>query len=84
MKRIQSFKNFIIESLYEDNDSSDTELEKEIEDYKESKRDKCPRCGEYADDCQCNSSDYWSTQTYHRVPKGEYEKSKPKQKFKKE
>jgi len=92
MERIKSFKNFVAKSLNEENvkpagsdeldDGSNKELEKSIKDYTESEFDKCPRCGEYIDDCKCSSSDYWSTQTYHRVPKGEYKKSKPKQKFK--
>lgn len=93
MKRIKNFRNFITSSLNEEqvkpageteiDDGSDKELEKKVKDYTERETDKCPRCGEHTDDCICNSSDYWSTQNYHRAPKGEYKKAKPKQKFKK-
>jgi hypothetical protein len=89
MERIKRFIDFVNEEKvtpagedgYEDN--FDADLEKEVEDYADKESEKCPRCGEHVDDCQCGSNDYWSTQTYHRVPKGELKKSKPKQEFKK-
>ena len=58
-------------------------LEKETEDYLLKKDDSCPRCGESPDDCKCEEDDAWSTQNYHRVPKGTEHKAKPKQEFKK-
>lgn len=62
---------------------SDEETEEELQNYVDDKSDHCPRCGEHEDDCQCGEDDPWSTQNYHRVPKGEIKKSKPKQDFKK-
>lgn len=64
-------------------DDSDEEAEEEIEKYVNDKSEYCPRCSEHKKDCQCGKDDPWSTQNYHRVPKGEVEKSKPKQNFKK-
>ena len=49
----------------------------------DSEKENCPRCGEHVEDCICEEDDPWSTQNYHRVPKGEEHKSKPKQEFKK-
>ena len=43
----------------------------------------CPRCGEHIDACECAEKDPWSTQVYHRAPKGTEIKPKPKQEFKK-
>ena len=33
--------------------------------------------------CECAEKDPWSTQVYHRAPKGKETKQKPKQEFKK-
>ena len=62
---------------------SDKKLEKEIEDELESVEERCPRCDEDIESCQCGEEDPWSTQNYHRVPKGEEFKAKAKQQFKK-
>ena len=61
----------------------DAELEKEINDELEQIAENCPRCGEHIESCECAEEDPWSTQNYHRVPKGSEHKSKPKQQFKK-
>ena len=95
MKHILSYLNFINEeSIVKEKsvdhiedikikDESNEEAEEEIQKYVDDKLDYCPRCGEHKDDCQCGEEDPWSTQNYHRVPKGEVKKSKPKQNFKK-
>ena len=93
---IKSFKDFITEELNhvrdkkvkhvddtENDDGSNKKLEKETEDYLLKKDDSCPRCGESPDDCKCEEDDAWSTQNYHRVPKGSEHTAKPKQEFKK-
>ena len=59
------------------------ELEKEINDELEKVAEDCPRCGEHIESCECAEKDPWSTQNYHRVPKGSEHKSKPKQQFNK-
>ena len=59
------------------------ELEKEINDELEQVAEDCPRCGEHIESCKCEEEDPWSTQNYHRVPKGIEQKAKPKQQFKK-
>lgn len=96
MKHILSFTNFINESTAEKDkkvnhiedieisDGSDKELESEIEEYIDSEGEYCPRCKELLDDCRCKTDDFWSTQTFHRVPKGKVIISKPKQEFKKD
>jgi|TARA_Y100000389_G_scaffold139097_1_gene136846 formamidopyrimidine-DNA glycosylase len=93
---IKSFKDFINEDLeqvrdkkvkhLEDTDHKDgsnKELEKETEEYLDKIAEDCPRCGENIEDCLCEEDDAWSTQNYHRVPKGTEHKAKPKQEFKK-
>ena len=62
---------------------ADKELEKEIADELEDITEDCPRCGEHIDACECAEKDPWSTQVYHRAPKGTEIKPKPKQEFKK-
>jgi hypothetical protein len=96
MKHIRSFSSFITEgSIVKDKSvdhienieiksESDEEAEEEIQKYVDDNLDYCPRCGEHTSDCQCGEKDPWSTHNYHRVPKGEVKKSKPKQNFKKE
>ena len=92
---IKKFKDFIAEGIkttrdkkvdhIEDNEpelKSDSKLEDVVDDYIEDKRDECPRCGNAPDECKCQDSDPWSTQNFHRVPKGEKTKAKPKQNFK--
>ena len=87
---IKSFKDFITEELnhvrhkkvkhVEDHDPEDgknKEAEDKAEEYLEDVEEDCPRCGEHVNDCQCEEDDPWSTQNYHRVPKGEEEKTKP-------
>tara|TARA_R100000908_G_C3642323_1_gene77956 strand:- start:187 stop:483 length:297 start_codon:yes stop_codon:yes gene_type:complete len=59
------------------------ELEKEINDELEAVAEECVRCGEPIESCKCEEEDPWSTQNYHRAPKGTEKKSKPKQEFKK-
>jgi len=61
----------------------DKKLEKEIADELEEITEDCPRCGEHIESCECAEKDPWSTQNYHRVPKGAEQKSKPKQEFNK-
>ena len=61
----------------------DKELEKEINDELEQVAEDCPRCGEHIESCECAEEDPWSTQNYHRAPKGTEQKAKPKQEFKK-
>ena len=93
---IKSFKDFVAEGLdhvrhkkvkhIEDHDPDegvDKDTEKKAEAYLDKEKDNCPRCGEHIEDCQCEEDDPWSTQNYHRVPKGEEHKTKPKQEFKK-
>lgn len=63
-------------------DDSDLEAEEEIQDYIEDRDEHCPRCGEHQEDCSCGTVDPWSTQNYHRVPKGVIKKEKAKQNFK--
>ena len=74
---IKSFKDFITEEL----DHVRHKKVKHVEDH--DPEEECPRCGEHADECQCEEDDPWSTQNYHRVPKGTEHKAKPKQEFKK-
>ena len=62
---------------------ANAELEKEINDELEKVAEDCPRCGEHIESCECAEEDPWSTQNYHRVPKGSEYKAKPKQQFKK-
>ena len=87
--KLKNFNQFIFEEDVkpagsdELDDGSDKDLDKEIEDYLEIEDEYCPRCREHAEDCRCEDDDFWSTQTFHRVPKGEVIKSKPKQEFKK-
>ena len=59
------------------------ELEKEINDELEQVAEDCPRCGEHIESCECAEEDPWSTQNYHRAPKGNQLKAKPKQQFNK-
>lgn len=93
---IKSFKEFVTEGLdqvrhkkvkhvedIENKDNSSKDTEKKAEEYLDSISEECPRCGEHIDDCRCETDDPWSTQNYHRVPKGKEEKTKPKQEFKK-
>ncbi len=62
---------------------NDKELEKEVEKYMDDVDEDCPRCGEAPENCKCEGDDQWSTQNYHRVPKGEKVKNEPNQKFEK-
>ncbi len=93
---IKSFKDFVAEGLgsvrnkkvkhvedTEIDDGSKKDVEKKAEEYLDKNSEDCPRCGEHVDDCKCQEEDPWSTQNYHRVPKGEEHKAKPKQEFKK-
>lgn len=93
---IKSFKDFINEELghvrhkkvkhVEDHDPKDSvnkEAEANAEEYLQKVEEECPRCGEPSDECKCEADDPWSTQNYHRVPKGTEHKAKPKQEFKK-
>lgn len=93
---IKSFKAFITEDLdqvrhkkvnhIEDHDPEEgknKEAEDNAEAYLQKVEEECPRCGEHAIDCKCEGDDPWSTQVYHRVPKGKEHKAKPKQEFKK-
>ena len=93
---IKSFKDFITEELnhvrdkkvkhvkdHDPEDSVNKEAEANAEEYLQKVEEECPRCGEHESDCQCDSDDPWSTQNYHRVPKGTEYKAKPKQEFKK-
>jgi uncharacterized protein (UPF0212 family) len=83
MKHIHSFEVFVTEGQrhkpvdhienIEIEDKSDKKTEKDAQDYVDDNVDYCPRCGEHVDDCDCASSDPWSTQNYHRVPKGKTE-----------
>jgi len=59
------------------------ELEKEVNDELEAVAEECVRCGEHIESCKCEEEDPWSTQNYHRAPKGKEEERKPKQQFKK-
>ena len=71
------------EKEFKDNDGSDKNLEKKIEDELEEVTEDCVRCGEHLSACKCESEDPWSTQVYHRAPKGIEQKGKSKQEFKK-
>lgn len=89
--KVKSFAQFISEENVkhiediEIPDGSDKELEAEVQGAAEHPdEEECPRCGELPESCTCGEDDFWSTQTYHRVEKGEAKKSKPKQQFKKE
>lgn len=89
---IKKFKDFLFEEQrhkpvdhiekQEISDGSDPDLEKEAEDFITDEEENCPRCSERYEDCKCPSDDPWSTQVYHRAPKGEIVKGKPKQNFK--
>lgn len=89
---IKKFKDFLFEQQrdkkvdhiekMEITDGSDPDLEKEAEDFITDEEENCARCGEKYEDCKCPSEDPWSTQVYHRVPKGKIVKGKPKQNFK--
>jgi hypothetical protein len=87
--QIKTFAQFIAESTVdhieniEIPDGSDKKLEADVAAGGSYEDDECPRCGEMPDTCTCPVDDFWSTQTYHRLPKGKVEKSKPKQEFKK-
>ena len=96
MKYIYSFNDFInetsmisdsdvrhIEDIKIDNDSN-KDAESDAENYINNKSDECPRCGETTEDCECETDDPWSTQNYHRAPKGKVIQNEPKQKFKTE
>tara|TARA_B100000900_G_scaffold247130_1_gene210221 strand:+ start:307 stop:603 length:297 start_codon:yes stop_codon:yes gene_type:complete len=61
----------------------DKELEKKVNDELEAVEEECVRCGEHIESCKCEEEDPWSTQNYHRVPKGKEQTAKPKQEFKK-
>jgi len=93
---VKSFKEFVNEELdhvrhkkvkhVEDHDPEDGKNQKaedEAEEYLQKVEEDCPRCGENVDNCICEEDDPWSTQNYHRVPKGDEYKAKPKQQFKK-
>jgi len=88
--RVKTFAQFVAEGKVdhieniEINDGSDEKLEAEVAASSAGEEEECPRCGEMPDTCTCTVDDFWSTQTYHRLPKGKMEKSKPKQQFKKE
>ena len=83
MKHIPSFGNFINEEHRhksvnhieddEPKEEKDDEVEKDVKSYMNKNKDNCPRCGEKLDKCKCNSKDPWSTQNYHRTPKGNVE-----------
>ena len=57
--------------------------QKKISDGLDKVEEECVRCGEHLDACKCPEEDPWSTQVYHRAPKGKEYKGKPKQEFKK-
>lgn len=86
MKHISSFGDFITEGTKEKKvdhienieigDGTDERAEKEAQDFIND--DSCPRCGERPSDCKCESNDPWSTQNYHRVPKGNIKKENTK------
>ena len=86
--KLLKFSEFVNENkikpagIEEPNDGSDKDLEKKLSDEADEQSERCPRCNEPFDDCSCNDDDYWSTQNFHRAPKGTVEKSKPKQQFK--
>jgi hypothetical protein len=83
MKHIKPFEHFLYEAQrdkpvdhvedIEIKDKSNKKVEKDAQDYVADMVDYCPRCGEHVDDCECKSIDPWSTQNYHRVPKGKTE-----------
>lgn len=75
MKPIKNFRSFITEE--------EVKKDKELKKYVDDNYEICPRCKEHINDCECEESDYWSTETYHRIPKGKEIKNKPKQEFKK-
>tara|TARA_R100001163_G_C4953116_1_gene120051 strand:- start:151 stop:441 length:291 start_codon:yes stop_codon:yes gene_type:complete len=70
------------EKDFKKNDGSDKDLEKKIADELEEVTEECARCGEHLSTCKCPEEDPWSTQVYHRAPKGEEYKGKQKQQFK--
>jgi hypothetical protein len=80
MKNLLSLKHFINESTKDKSvnhienikatDKSNIKIEKDTDDYLAIHEEECPRCGEYKNDCKCKSKDPWSTQNYHRIPKG--------------
>ena len=71
------------EKDFKKTNGSNPDLEKKIADELEAVTEECARCGEHLDACKCPTEDPWSTQVYHRAPKGEEHKGKPKQQFKK-
>ena len=93
---IKSFTDFVNEELdhvrhkkvkhvedHNPEDGKNKEAEDAAKEYLEDVEEECPRCGEHVEDCQCEEDDPWSTQNYHRVPKGAKHEAKPKQEFKK-
>ena len=60
---------------------TDEETEKKVQKYMDKMDEDCPRCGEPPEVCKCENDDHWSTQNYHRIPKGEEIKNDPEQKF---
>jgi hypothetical protein len=73
LKEAQRHKSVDHIENFEVKDKSDKKAETDAQHYIEDNIDYCPRCGEHQDDCQCGSDDPWSTQNYHRVPKGNAE-----------
>tara|TARA_Y100001963_G_C6412379_1_gene279029 strand:+ start:236 stop:514 length:279 start_codon:yes stop_codon:yes gene_type:complete len=87
---LKSYKEFIAEGettvVKAEPDTSyghdnDKETEKKVQKYMDQMDEDCPRCGEPPEVCKCEGDDHWSTQNYHRVPKGEEKKSDLQQKF---
>lgn len=64
------------------NDDSNEDADEDIKKYVDDNSELCPRCKEHSKDCVCSEEDPWSTQNYHRVPKGKVKTEKPKQNFK--
>lgn len=92
---IKKFKDFINEydspelktvnvAGQKTNLKNDKKLDKEVEKYMDDIEEECPRCGERFEECRCENDDFWSTHTYHRIPKGDNVEVQPSQKFNKE
>lgn len=71
--RLKKFHEYITEEDVTPagvSNTEDTEIDSTHSKYLKSKGEKCPRCEEKIEKCCCQESDSWSTNTYHRVPKG--------------
>lgn len=73
------FKRF---SQFINEEQTDPELVKKMDQYTKDNGETCPRCGKMPSDCICVERDYGSTVNLHRLGKGKL--TKKDSQFKKE